>query len=123
MPFVALQMYEESPAEDKIGEDKIGEDKIGKESIFLVLVCCFCAWLVLTVMFFCHIDLSYAPTFFGMQTAPQLCVSSYKDTTEDSKKFWWVFGSRIAYSRSIHDDVKTWVANNIVRWREEKEEW
>ena len=33
------------------------------------------------------------------------------------------FGKRISYTKSIHGEIKEWVAANIDRWREENPEW
>jgi len=57
-PFVALSFYEEST------------DDI-KSNVMLFLVCSFTLWLILSIAFFCTIDLKYIFTFFTTKTAPQ----------------------------------------------------
>jgi len=34
-----------------------------------------------------------------------------------------VFTNRTAYLAEVHDDVKEWVAKNVVKWRVEQEKW
>ena len=34
-----------------------------------------------------------------------------------------IFGNRASYTKSVHEEVKAWVALNINTWIEEKPEW
>jgi len=108
-PFVALHFFE--------------GDEFLKNAITYFLICSFTSWLLLNVVFFCTIDLRYLNTFFSWTTAPQYTCMLYNTSEEDYQKFDAVFGNRIQYTSSIHDDVKTWVAANIDLWKLEKEEW
>jgi len=109
MPFVALLLFYDN------------DELKGSLVIFLVLT--FTLWLLLNIVFFCTIDLSYTHTFYGTMTAPQYTCMQYKTAEEDSVKFDAVFNNRIQFTTSIHSDVKPWVANNIARWRETKPDW
>ena len=64
--------------------------------------------------------MSYLGTFFGTKTAPQYTCEYFSTSKEDFQKWDAVFENRIEYTTSIHDDVRTWVADNIVRWQNEK---
>jgi len=110
IPFVALQFYSDS-------------DKEEKDAIMLVLVCSACLWLLLNIAFFCTIDLSYLSTFFGTKTASQYTCEYFLTSTEDFQKWDAVFENRIDYTKSIHEDVKVWVAENVSEWKEEKPDW
>ena len=55
--------------------------------------------------------------------ASQFAVSGFLDSKGDEAKFAWAFQNRISYMKSIHQDVKTWVSENIEKWRIEEEEW
>ena len=133
MPFVALYLYKEidhDHVQDALGISNTtstlpasDDTKLDKTALLHFLSCSITLWLVLNVAFFCTIDLSYAGTFFDLMTASQCAVSCYLASNEDSQKFWWVFGSRLSYSKPIHDDMKEWVKNNIDRWRAEKAAW
>ena len=107
-PFVALALYKE--------EDK----RANKEDIFSFLLCCVGAWLIMNVFFFCSIDLSYINTFFGVKTASQYTIERFTSSDSDAAKFEAVFWNRISYTESIREEVKTWVSNNIDRWRDQK---
>ena len=65
--------------------------------------------------------MSFLGTFFGTKTGPQYSVELFEIGDEDSVKFFEVFTVRSSYS--IHDEVKQWVANNIVSWKEENPDW
>ena len=109
-PFVALQFYEEG-------------DTISKDVITLILICSLSSWLLLIIAFFCAIDLSYAKTFIETKTAPQYTCELYHTATDDSLQFDSIFGNRLSFTRSIHEEVRQWVASNIVRWQREKPDW
>ena len=146
MPFVALWVFTKRGDDD--GEaanrmngsfnisnstsqltDENANDEAGiggeleKSTIAIVLTCIFGLWLLTSVAFFSTIDLSYFHTFFGMTTASQCCITSFQESTTDSQKFWWVFGSRMSYTEPIHGEIKVWVSANVDRWREENPEW
>jgi len=59
-------------------------------------------------------------TFFLRKTAPQYTCEYFTTSQLDFQRWDAVFTNRIAYSKNVHEDVKEWVANNIVRWKEEK---
>ena len=42
---------------------------------------------------------------------------------EESAKFRAVFKKRISFTKAITEEVRAWVAANIVRWKEEKPSW
>ena len=109
-PFVALQFFEEG-------------DTISKDTITLFLIGSFSAWFLLNIAFFCIIDISYLGTFFRTQTAPQYTCEWYLTNVEDSKRWDAVFENRLSYSKSIHGDIKVWVAANIDRWKEDRPAW
>jgi len=106
-PFVALQYFD-------------GEMK---DIMSGFLAVSFSAWLVLNIIFFCTIDLSYLNTFFGTKTAPQYTCELYLTSKDDFQKFDAVFTNRIDYTKSIHEEVKLWVAANIDKWKREKPDW
>jgi len=106
-PFVALQYF----------------DGDSKDIMKGFLVVSFSAWLVLNIIFFCTIDLSYLNTFFGTKTAPQYTCELYSTSNDDYAKFDTVFGTRIEYTKSIHEEVKEWVAANIDKWKRETPDW
>jgi len=105
-PFMALQFVEEG-------------DTIAKGTITLILVGCFSLWLMLNLAFFCTIDLSYLGTFFGTKTAPQYTCEYFTTSIEDFQRWDAVFENRIEYTQTIHDEVRTWVADNVARWKVE----
>jgi len=106
-PFVALQFFD-------------GEMK---DIMTGFLAVSFIAWLVLNIIFFCTIDLSYLNTFFGTKTASQYTCELFLTSKEDSQKFRAVFKNRIEYTKSIHGEMKDWVADNIDQWRRENPDW
>ena len=115
MPFVALYMYENAD------ED---EDGRKKELLLIFLSSSLAVWLILNILFFCTIDLSYVNTFIGIKTGPQhTCERFNKMGESDETKFGVVFGSSLSYTKSIRGEVRTWVAENIAGWIEEKPEW
>ena len=62
----------------------------------------------------------YLNTFFGTKIAPQYTCEYYLTSKEDFQRWDAVFDNRISYTTSIHKEVRTWVADNIVRWQNEK---
>jgi len=106
-PFVALQYFD-------------GEMK---DIMTGFLAVCFTAWMVLNIVFFRTIDLSYLNTFFGTKTAPQYTCEIFMTSQEDHQRFRAVFKKRIQYTKSIHGEVKEWVAANIDQWKREKPDW
>ena len=112
MPFVALHLYNDGD-----------EDNIKKEFLMIFLSCSLTVWLILNIAFFCTIDLSFANTFIGIKTGPQLACERFKETEIDESKFRVAFKIRSSYTESIHDKVRTWVGENIAGWREEKPDW
>ena len=113
MPFVALYLI----------EDDEDTDERKKEILLIFLSCSLAVWVILNFAFFCTIDLSFANTFIGIETAPACCIAGYQDCKTDSGRFAWVFGARLSYTKPIHDEVRTWVAENIAGWKEEKPDW
>ena len=112
MPFVALHLYNDGD-----------EDNIKKEFLLIYLSCSLTVWLILNIAFFCTIDLSFANTFIGIKTGPQLACERFKETEIDQSKFRAAFEIRSSYTTSIHDEVRTWVGGNIAGWIEEKPDW
>ena len=106
-PFVALHFVD-------------GENKAGL-TVFLAVS--LMVWVVLNIIFFCTIDLSYRNTFFGTKTAPQYTCEYFRTSKEDYQKFDAIFYNRIEYTKSIHREVKEWFAENLGEWRRERPEW
>jgi len=106
-PFVALQYFD-------------GETK---DIMTGFLAMSFTVWMMLNIIFFCTIDLSYLNTFFGTKTAPQYTCELYLTNKEDSQKFDAIFTNRIQYTKLIHEDVKEWVRKNINQWNRERPGW
>jgi len=106
-PFVALQFFD-------------GEMKDIMKGFLAIS---FTAWLMLNIIFFCMIDLSYLDTFFGTMTAPQYTCELFITSKDDCQKFRAVFKNRIEYTKSIHGKVKEWVAENIDKWKRERPDW
>jgi len=103
-PFVALQYYD-------------GEMKYIM-TVFLGMS--FTAWLMLNIIFFCTIDLSYLNTFIGTKTASQYTCELYLTGQDDFQKFDAIFTNRIQYTKRIHEEVKLWVEEKINQWKREK---
>ena len=112
MPFVALYLYKDKD-----------EDNIKKEFLLIYLCCSLTVWLILNILFFCTIDFSFANTFIGIKTGPQLSCERFKETDIDESKFRAAFEIRSSYTKAIHGEVRTWVAENIAGWTEEKPDW
>jgi len=113
-PFVALQLFE--------GKDDGSGDGDGdtRDAVTMILVGSASLWVLLNVVFFCSINISYLDTFFSTKTTPQYTCELFHASKEDSAKFRAAFKNRSSYTTSIHKDVKKFVANNIVRWKKEK---
>ena len=113
MPFVALQLYED--------EGNMGAFR--KENLQIFLLCNLGAWVITIVAFFNSIDLSYVNTFFDFTTGSEYTCSRFQDASDDHGKFLFAFKKKVSYTKSIHGEIKTWVSDNIVRWRIEGEKW
>ena len=107
-PFVALQFSPKGGVKDDV-------------TVFLTVS--FVAWLVLNIIFFCTIDLSYLNTFFGSKTAAQYTCERFLDADEDHTKWAAAFENRMEWKKTIEADVKKWVANNIEQWKNDKPDW
>jgi len=97
------------------------------ERIFSKIITAFLAgmfglWLLLNIVFFCTIDLSFISTFFGTKTAAQYTCELYNMSKEDYQRFDVVFTNKLSYSKNVHEDMKIWVAANIERWKAEEED-
>ena len=97
--------------------------EVSKETIRIFLLCSLTAWLLSNMAFFCSIDTSNVNTFFNAMTASQYTCERFRRSIGDAGKFDAVFLNRESYTKPIHGEVKTWVANNIDRWKLEKPEW
>ena len=122
MPFVALWMYKMEEREEGVSNNTHSE-LMESNTIGIFLVCSFVLWLVLNILFLCTIDLSYMHTFFDLKTGPEYTVERYLTTTEDHIKFDAVFMNRLSFTKTIHEEVKTWIEKNFDRWRDDKPEW
>jgi len=109
-PFVALQFYE-------------GSDEEEKEALKLFLVGSLCLCLLLTIAFFCTIDLNYLNTFIGSKSGPQYTCELFSTSEEESAKFRAAFKNRPSYTKHVHEEVKVWVTANIDRWHEDRPSW
>jgi len=107
MPFVALQFFEGN----------------NKDALSTILACSATLWLLLNIVFFCTINLSYYNTFFLTLTGPQYTCEVFLKSNDDATKFDLAFEVRLQYTKSIEAEVKEWVANNIDRWKEENPDW
>jgi len=114
-PFVALNLVE--------GKIYNKSEGIRSDEIFLLLSGNLILWVLLNVIFFCTIDISYLKTFFGTKTAPQYTVDLYERGESDEKKFDAIFTNRIEFTKPIHEKAKIWVKENIDRWRMEELDW
>ena len=112
-PFVALQLY-------SLGDDDRGSMM---DWMTLFLTVSLMLWLVLNVIFFRTIDLGYLNTFFGTKTAPQHTCELFLTSKDDDQKFAAVFTTRIEYTKTIHEEMKEWVAENIHQWRMDQPDW
>jgi len=106
-PFVALQYF----------------DGDSKDIMTGFLGMSFTAWLMLNIIFFCTIDLTYLNTFFGTKTGFEYTCELYLTGQGDFQKFDAIFTTRIEYTKSIHGEVKEWVAATIDEWRRETPDW
>jgi len=114
-PFLAMHFSHEE------GIKKSADYDI--EVILVFLVISFLLWLIMTIVFFCTVDSSYLHTFFGTKTAPQYSCELYFTSREDFQKFDAIFTIQTQYTKSIHKEVKEWVAENIDKWKREKPAW
>jgi len=106
-PFVALQYF----------------DGDLKQILTGFLAMSFTAWSLLNIIFFCTIDQSYLNTFFGTKTASQYTCELFLTSKDDSQKFDAIFTNRIQYTKTIHEEVKEWVRENINQWKRKKPDW
>ena len=113
---MALQFYDGDSIDDDNNNDAT------KQDITRFLTGSAMLWMVLNIVFFCSVDLSYLPTFFSRKTAPQYTSELFLNS-KDSSKFQAAFNTRLQYTNSVHGEVKEWVGANITRWKEENEEW
>jgi len=109
MPFVAVVFYD-------------GDEDV-KKAVTSFLVGSIITWTLLNIAFFSSIDLSYLKTFFTTKTAPQYTCELFLESEADSAKFRAAFKNRHSYTTSINEQVKEWVENNIVRWKEDQPAW
>ena len=107
LPFVALEFFE--------------GDKKEELRSFLTTSCA--SWFVLNLFFFAHINTSHIHTFFSFKTAPMYTIERFQTNVIDSKKFSAAFENRMSFKKSIHDEIKQWVAANIEDWRRDKPDW
>ena len=143
MPFVALWVYKrrESSDVDDIEEEMWNMedsanvtmtnrkflpddgDKLETSTISFLLTCSFFLWVLTNAAFFYTIDLSFLNTFFGTTTGPQYTCQRFYDALDGYGKFRAAFDNRMNYTKPIWGEVKTWVEQNIDKWREENVEW
>jgi len=107
LPFVALKFYE-------------GEDK---ELITVYLVTSLALWVMMSIAFFCTIDLNFIVTFFDTRTGPLYTCEMFLNSEEDFIKYDAVFTNRLKYTTAVHGEVKDWVKENVERWQTDKLEW
>ena len=117
MPFVALQLYDD----DGSVEDVVGA--FSKETFQIFLMCSLGAWVLTMVAFFSSINLSYVNTFFGFTTGSQFTCNAFHYASDDCRKFTAAFKRRASHTKSIREEIKTWVADNIDKWKVEDENW
>ena len=130
MPFVALWMYK---MEEDVGHDAVdvansnatnvvsntsspnGNDSnthselLENNTIGIFLTCSFVLWLLMNVLFFCTIDLSYLHTFFDLKTGPEYTIERYLTTTEDHIKFDAVFMNRLSFTKPNKAEIAPFV--------------
>jgi len=73
-PFVASQI---------LGNDGKESLNISDDDITMFLAITISSWIVLNIVFFCSIDLSYIGTFFGFQTAAHYTCELFKTSKEE----------------------------------------
>ena len=113
-PFIALYLVDDN------GSNLGGRTR---REMLSFLIGIFILWLVLTITFFCTIDISYIGTFFGTKAGPQYTVELFESGNTDHAKFNAIFTNRLQYTEKIHGKVNGWVAKNLDRWRRDKPEW
>jgi len=106
-PLVALQYF----------------DGKSKDIMTAFLAVSFMAWMVLNVIFFCTIDLSYLNTFFGTKTAAQYTCERFLNADNDSARWSAAFGNRMDYKKAIQAEIREWISNNIEQWKNDKPDW
>jgi len=77
----------------------------------------------LNIVFFCTIDPNHFHTFFDTRTAQQELHDRFLASELEEFKFGLVVAHRKSYTIKIHREMKEFVADNIVRWKEEKPAW
>ena len=110
MPFVALQL-----------RNSDGDDM--RRELWMTLICCASLWVLLSLTFFCSIDLDYLHTFFSAKTGPQYVQNLFLTSKDDEMKFDAAFKNRASYTKTIDKEVREWVVANIGGWRRDKPEW
>ena len=143
MPFVALWVYKrrETSGVDDIEEGMWNmEDhvnvtmtnrtlpshdgaKLVTSTISTLLTCSFALWVLSNIAFFYTIKLSFLNTFVGTMTGWQYTCQRFHHAPDDHGKFRAAFDNRMNYTKPIWGEVKTWVEQNIDKWREENVEW
>jgi len=91
-----------------------------EDAVAAYLVGSLTLWVILNAAFPNTIDMSFLPTFFGTQTAPQYTCKYFTTSKEDCKRWDVVFENRLQYTESVHGEVKEWVGSNIARWKKKK---
>ena len=103
-PFVALVLYD------------------GEREITTTLVISLCSWILLNIVLFCTIDMSYLNTFFSTKTKAQYACELFRNSDEHSAKFKAAFITG-GGTKGIEVEVKEWVSANIQQWTEEGPDW
>ena len=112
MPFLALQLYQYEQ-----------DDKDTRKHLLYLLVFNALAWVLSNVLFFCTIDLSFLNTFVSLETASQTVIKNFRESTDESVKFFWAFEFQKSYTKPIKAELKEWVENNINIWTLAGESW
>ena len=106
-PFVALTYYSGEMRED----------------LAFLLYLCLGVWLAVGVVFFCTIDRRFISTFFDTKSGPQYATELFLTGEEEELKFDAVFTVRPSYTKSVHEEVRTWVATYINDWIDDRPAW
>ena len=80
-------------------------------------------FVVCFAIFVANMAKKYRSTFFSTVTGKKYNHNNFRNATEDSAKFSFVFGTHPSYWADFRDEVEAWLGENYGTWILEKPEW
>jgi hypothetical protein len=99
-----------------------GDEKIEEEALWSTLFALLAMFVISVTAFFTLIDRNYLHTFTTTMTAPQYCVSFFREATTDEQRID-VFTQHPTYYSSIENEVVAFVGDNWNTWQAERPDW